>query len=48
MRKIKGTNNISENGIYGNQVMRVYVSEEAHSSIDKAMDILGLGKKNLI
>ena len=28
--------------------MRVYVSEEAHSSIDKAMDILGLGKKNLI
>ena len=48
MRKMKGTNNISENGIYGNQVMRVYVSEEAHSSIDKAMDILGLGKKNLI
>ena len=28
--------------------MRVYVSEEAHSSIDKAMDILGLGTENLI
>ena len=48
MRKVKGANNISEDGIYVNQVMRVYVSEEAHSSIDKAMDILGLGKKNLI
>ncbi len=48
MRKAKGGHNISEDGIYGNQVMRVYVSEEAHSSIDKAMDILGLGKKNLI
>jgi len=29
-------------------VMRVYVSEEGHSSIDKAMDILGLGSENLI
>ena len=28
--------------------MRVYVSAESHSSIDKAMDILGLGINNLV
>ena len=28
--------------------MRVYVSDEAHSSIDKGMDILGLGLENLV
>ena len=48
MRKIKGEGFLSKEGVYGNQKMRVYVSEEAHSSIDKAMDILGLGSDNLI
>ena len=48
MRKIKGENFLSKEGIYNNQKMRVYVSKEAHSSIDKAMDILGLGINNLI
>ena len=48
MRKIKGDNKISKKGIYGMKKMRVYVSSEAHSSIDKAMDVLGLGSQNLI
>ena len=48
MRKIKGDNKINVRGIYGTQRMRVYVSKEAHSSIDKGMDLLGLGYENLI
>ena len=48
MRKIKGNKKINKKGIYKNKIMRVYVSSEAHSSIDKAMDILGLGSDNLI
>ena len=48
MRKVKGGKKIKEKGIYNEEVMRVYVSEEGHSSIDKAMDILGLGSENLI
>ncbi len=48
MRKMKGASNLSKEGIYGNKRMRVYVSQEAHSSIDKAMDVLGLGTNNLI
>lgn len=48
MRKIKGNKKINKKGIYNNKIMRVYVSSEAHSSIDKAMDILGLGSDNLI
>ena len=48
MRKVKGGKKIKEKGIYNEEIMRVYVSEEGHSSIDKAMDILGLGSENLI
>ena len=48
MRKVKGGKKIKEKGIYKEKVMRVYVSEEGHSSIDKAMDILGLGSENLV
>ena len=33
MRKIKGENFLSKEGIYNNQKMRVYVSKDAHSSI---------------
>ncbi|MGM0545563.1 MAG: pyridoxal phosphate-dependent decarboxylase family protein [Bacteroidota bacterium] len=46
-RKIKAPTNISDEGIYGCKPMTVYVSEEGHSSFDKAMDMLGLGKKYL-
>ena len=48
MRKMKGDDSIRKDGIYKNKIMRIYVSEESHSSIDKAMDMLGLGIKNLI
>jgi len=46
-RTIKAPVDISDEGIYGSQPMTVYVSEEGHSSFDKAMDMLGLGKKYL-
>ena len=46
-RKIKAPADISEEGIYGSKPMTVYVSEEGHSSFDKAMDMLGLGKNYL-
>jgi len=46
-RKIKASADISEDGIYGSKPMTVYVSEEGHSSFDKAMDMLGLGKNYL-
>ena len=48
IRKIKGKDSINEDGIYGCKKMRIYVSKESHSSIDKAMDILGLGINNLV
>ena len=48
MRKIKGHDSINKDGIYGSKTMRIYVSTESHSSIDKAMDILGLGINNLV
>ena len=48
MRKIKSSNSLNIKGLYQHKIMRVYVSKEAHSSIDKAMDILGLGTENLI
>lgn len=46
-RKIKAPSDISDEGMYGSNPMTVYVSEEGHSSFDKAMDMLGLGKKYL-
>ena len=46
-RKIKAPVDIADEGIYGSRPMTVYVSEEGHSSFDKAMDMLGLGKKYL-
>lgn len=47
MWKVKGPKDLSENGLFGHQPMTVYVSEQGHSSFDKAMDLLGLGKKHL-
>jgi glutamate/tyrosine decarboxylase-like PLP-dependent enzyme len=46
-RKVMAPSDISEDGIYGSKPMTVYVSEEGHSSFDKAMDMLGLGKSYL-
>lgn len=46
-RKIKSAVNVSDEGIYGSSPMTVYVSEQGHSSFDKAMDMLGLGKSYL-
>lgn len=46
-RKIKGPANLSDEGIYHAKPMTFYVSQEGHSSFDKAMDVLGLGKKYL-
>ncbi|SFE38898.1 pyridoxal phosphate-dependent decarboxylase family protein [Thermoflexibacter ruber] len=46
-RKIKSPINIAEEGLYACPPMTIYVSEEGHSSVDKAVDMLGLGKKYL-
>ncbi len=42
--------NIREEGMLGRDlpVLRVYATEHAHSSIDKAVIALGLGRKNLV
>ncbi|GAA5523262.1 hypothetical protein LQ318_15510 [Aliifodinibius salicampi] len=41
------TTDASDEGLYGLNPMTVYVPQEGHSSFDKAMDMLGLGKKCL-
>ncbi len=46
-RKIKSSANVSDEGLYGSNPMTVYVSEEGHSSFDKAVDMLGLGRRYL-
>jgi len=47
MRKTMCRGDISNEGLYGGTRITVYVSEQGHSSIDKAMDMLGLGKNYL-
>ena len=47
VRKVKTTVDVANEGLYNSKPLCVYVSEEAHSSIDKAIDALGLGKKYL-
>jgi len=39
--------NINKNGFSGQSVMTFYCSEEAHSSVEKAIKIAGFGSKNL-
>jgi len=39
---------INEEGAAGTQILRVYCSEQAHSSIEKAVKISGIGRKNLV
>lgn len=47
MRKVKCPIDMANEGMYNAPVMTVYVSEQGHSSIDKGMDMLGMGKKYL-
>lgn len=47
MRKMKSPKDIANEGMYQVQPMTIYASEQGHSSIDKAMDMLGLGKNYL-
>jgi len=46
-RKNMAPHHISEEGLYGQNPMTIYVSNEGHSSFDKAVDVLGIGKKYL-
>ncbi|MFN8242136.1 MAG: aminotransferase class I/II-fold pyridoxal phosphate-dependent enzyme [Bacteroidales bacterium] len=39
---------VNENGYSGNPFLRIYCSEQTHSSVDKAVKIAGLGKKSLV
>ena len=46
-RKNMAPDNLSSDGMYGQKPMTIYVSEEGHSSFDKAVDVLGIGLNNL-
>ena len=46
-REKKTNFKVNESGLYGNQQFTVYCSEQAHSSIEKGMKIIGLGKNNI-
>jgi len=39
---------INESGFNGNEKLRVYCSTETHSSVEKAVKIAGIGRKNLV
>ena len=39
---------VNENGFINVPVLRVYCSQQTHSSIEKAVKIAGIGKKNLV
>lgn len=39
---------INQNGFPSNQIFRVYTSSEAHSSIEKAAKMAGIGKSNVV
>lgn len=40
--------NVNNHGMKDQPVMRVYCSSEAHSSVEKAVKIAGIGKENLV
>lgn len=46
-RKNMSDESLADEGMYGMKPMTVYVSTEGHSSFDKAVDMLGIGKKYL-
>jgi aromatic-L-amino-acid decarboxylase len=39
---------INEEGCTGTEVLRVYCSDQTHSSVEKAVKISGIGKRNLV
>jgi aromatic-L-amino-acid decarboxylase len=39
---------INTDGVFGEKTLRVYCSEQAHSSVDKAVKIAGIGKRNIV
>jgi len=39
---------VNDNGFVTSPVLRVYCSEQAHSSIEKAVKICGIGKRNIV
>lgn len=39
---------INDNGVYKEQILRIYCSEQTHSSVEKAVRIAGIGRKNLV
>jgi aromatic-L-amino-acid decarboxylase len=39
---------VNENGFYGSNRLRIYLSKEAHSSIEKGAKIAGFGRSNLV
>ena len=39
---------VNKNGFSGNEKFRVYCSTEAHSSVEKAVKIAGIGRENLV
>jgi glutamate/tyrosine decarboxylase-like PLP-dependent enzyme len=39
---------LKENGLFHTSPLRVYISEDAHYSFDKAMNVLGMGTENLV
>lgn len=47
MRKVKCPIDVADEGMHQAPLMTVYASEQGHSSIDKGMDMLGMGKKHL-
>lgn len=47
MRKVKCPIDVANEGMREAPIMTVYASEHGHSSIDKGMDMLGMGKKHL-
>lgn len=46
-RKNKAPEELSDEGMYNLKPMTIYVSKQGHSSLDKAVDMLGIGKKYL-
>ena len=47
----RATSNVRARGLAGRSdvpVMRIYASEQAHSSVEKAMVLLGLGEENVV
>jgi len=47
-REQKSNYSVNERGLFDQPVFRVYCSEETHSSIERAVKVAGLGRRNLV